>query len=326
MLNMTLKVLKVLACIIPLILVMLLLHTLYFLDHSLQPIAARSQAQESFNLHLISYADGPEVFKQNQNILAMSAINRGVDFIYNYRRHNIDADFIRHNPILNERSGAGFWLWKPYLILETLKKIPEGDILIYADTGLLIRQDIRDFFTRALGDKDILLFACDPKDYGFVGTIASGDVFEALDCHEERCRYGHHLWAGLLVLRNSLHSRTFIQEWLRVCQKTELLKTGRTHNAPSFPEFSHYQHDQSLLSVLATREAEAIHFMRMDPAFFKYINMHRRKDNRHSLIGCLSVQYRGIVRQWLDAEITHSLQNYLVKILDKGNKVPQVIK
>ncbi len=318
--NMALKTLKILLWIVPFTFVLLLLHTLYFLDLSLQPVPTRSEAQESFNVHLISYATGAEVYRQNQNILAMSALNRGVDFIYNYRRHNIDPAFMRSNPIMNEARGAGFWLWKPYLILETLKKIPEGDILIYADTGLLIRQDIRDYFTKALGDKDIVLFAYPPKGYGLVSTITSGDIFEAINCREA-CRYGHHVWAGILVLRNSEQSRRFMEEWLALCQKTDLLMKGRTHNIPSFPEYRHHQHDESLLSALAAKRAAVIHFTPMDSTFFKHIHIHRRKDNSRSLLGGFSIQYRSMVRRLFNAKITYRVQQYLAKILDKSKNI-----
>jgi hypothetical protein len=86
-LNVLFKALKLLCFIVPITLVLLLLHVIYFLDPSIQPAPELSEAQKSVNIHLISYSDGAEIYRQNQNILAMSAINRGVDFIHNYRRN-----------------------------------------------------------------------------------------------------------------------------------------------------------------------------------------------------------------------------------------------
>jgi hypothetical protein len=40
------------------------------------------------------------------------------------------GDFILSNP-----RGYGYWVWKPYVILEELNKIPDGDILLYTDAG-----------------------------------------------------------------------------------------------------------------------------------------------------------------------------------------------
>lgn len=319
-LKMLLKVIKGLFFIVPVVLVLLLLHTIYFLDYSIQPTPELSEAQKPVNIHLMSYADGAEIYRQNQNILAMSAIHRGVDFIYNYRRNHIDSAFIHANPIMSNPTGAGYWLWKSYLILETLKKIPEGDILIYADTGLLIRQDIRDYFTKGLGDKDVLLFAYNPQEYKLAATIASGDVFDALHCRNDHCRYGHHVWAGILVLRNSKQSRSFIEQWLRLGKNTDLL-TGRKQHSLPFPEFEFHQHDEGLLSVLAAKQAALVNFISMDRAFFIHINMHRRKSNRRSLLGCFSIQYSGIERRILNAPMTQIIQGYLAKILDKSKNI-----
>ncbi len=315
------KTLKLLCFIAPITLVLLLLHVIYFLDPSIQPAPELSEAQKPVNIHLISYADGAEIYRQNQNILAMSAINRGVDFIHNYRRNHIDPAFIRTNPIMNDPTGAGYWLWKPYLILKTLKKIPEGDIVIYGDTGWLIRQNIRDYFTTALGNKDVLLFAYNPKDYRLAGTIASGDTFDALNCRNEQCRYSHHVWAGILVLRNSKQSRSFIEQWLRLAKNTDLL-TGRKQHSLPFPEFSHHQHDEGLLSVLAGKESAQVSFTPMNASFFRYIHMHRRKDSKRSLIGSISTQYHSIERKLLGAEMTKMIEYTLAKIVHRAKKKP----
>ena len=254
-------------------------------------------------------------------MLAMSAVNRGIDFIYNYRRNNIDPAFVQANPILNSPMGAGYWLWKPYLILETLKKIPQGDILIYSDTGLLFRQNIRTYFMEGLQHKDILFFAYTPEDpkSKFAASCASGDVFDALDCRSDRCRYGHHLWAGLVVLRNSVASQRFIRQWLSLCQNTELL-TGNKQRSANFPEFRSHTHDQALLSILAAKQQDEVAFIPMNSKFFRYVLMHRRKNNETSLLGHISIQYYYIERKLLNAKITQTLQRYLVEISKRPSK------
>ena len=49
---------------------------------------------------------------------------------------------ITNHPLYNmERGGGGYWLWKPYIILETLSRIEENDILVYVDAGCQLFQD-----------------------------------------------------------------------------------------------------------------------------------------------------------------------------------------
>lgn len=315
-----LKLAKGLLLIAPWVLSILLFHILSLLDHSGEPPTQLSGPYKTTNIHLISYADGPTVFAQNQNMLAMSAVNRGIDFIYNYRRNNIDPAFVQANPVLNRPMGAGYWLWKPYLILETLKKIPQGDILIYADTGLLFRQNIRAYFIEGLQNKDILFFIYNPKDpKGKLASSANADVFDALDCRSDRCRYGHQLWAGLVVLRNSVDSQRFINQWLTLCKNSELL-TGDKQRSANFPEFRSHTHDQALLSVLAAKKQDEVAFIPMDANFFRYVLMHRRKNNEISLLGHISIQYYYIERKLLNAKLSQKLQRYLVEILKRPAK------
>jgi len=253
-------------------------------DVSMQPPHPLSDTQKKSSVYLISYADLKDIFFQNRNMLARSAVNSGIDFIYNYRREHLDPAFIKANPILQESYGAGYWLWKPYIILETLRKIPEGSILLYADSGLFFSKPIRNYIEKGLSDpgKDVLLFAYDPKEYGLAAKVASGDTFDAIHCRENRCRYGHHVWAGIVVVRNSPKSRHFIETWLNLCRNTDLLQ-GKTKSA-NYPEFRGQQHDEGILSALGARESDVVNFMPMDSVFFQHIEMHRRKNMEFSLL------------------------------------------
>ena len=35
--------------------------------------------------------------------------------------------------ILQAKKGLGYWLWKPYIILQELLKLDNGDVLVYSD-------------------------------------------------------------------------------------------------------------------------------------------------------------------------------------------------
>lgn len=305
---------------IELIFIAIFIHTLLVIDLSLQPIYKQNKSSLDSSLYLISYADGPEIFFKNRNILAYSAINRGVDFIYNYRRQHIAPDFINKHNILNRSIGAGYWLWKPYLILKTLNEIPEGSIVLYADSGLLIRQPIRNFIDANFAvdsNKDLLLFSYNPKDYSLPGGIATGDTFDALNCRLDRCRYGHHIWAGILVIKNTYKSKKFIKEWLDSCSNPDLL-TGRNLQNINYPEFTHHQHDEAILSVLANREANLINFIKMDKIFFEYFWMHRRKVDRQneSLLGFTNLNLIRFERKLFNRPIIRNLR-YIVEQLFK---------
>ena len=78
----------------------------------------------------------------------------------------LDPAFVRKNAhIFTQKTGGGYWLWKPWVIAETLRKIPEGDILIYADTGFVLKKDITKL-VEELTEQDILVFQGDHEKYG----------------------------------------------------------------------------------------------------------------------------------------------------------------
>lgn len=284
-----------------LVLNMIFMHTINILDFSLQkPVKMSSTNDATNNFYLMSYADGKDVFFQNRNLLAASSINRGFDFILNYRRDHIEPDYIHNHPILNETIGAGYWLWKPYLILKTLQRIPDGAIVMYADSSIIIRQPPMQYLNKQFTPgKDILAFAYNPKQHGIAATIASRDTFAALNCADTRCRQAQHVWAGILVLRNSEQSRAFIKEWLKYCEQDTLLR-GDSFIEPNYAEFTHHQHDEAILSVLATREANMVNFVDIDPIFYEHFAVHMRKRNQESLIALMSVK---------NMEIEHVIQN-----------------
>ena len=59
-----------------------------------------------------------------------------------YSEKDIEPEFIEKNrDIFNSKRGGGYWIWKPYLIHKTLKKMNHGDYLIYMDSGAAFVRD-----------------------------------------------------------------------------------------------------------------------------------------------------------------------------------------
>lgn len=270
-------------CILPWVLCFFYYHLISATDLSMKPVSFKGEKAPI--VCFVTYADGLDVYHQNRNILAYSALDRGMDFSFHYHRPHLDEDFVKNNPILNEKVGVGYWLWKPYIILKALERLQEGEYLLYADSGFVLRDGIRDFMLKSLADttKHVSLFAYDPKDYGKAARCASGDVFAEVDCQTQACADAPHVMGGLLFIRKTPESVSFIQEWLRLCSNADLL-TGRNQKKSPLPGFSNHQHDEGILSVLAAKQEAIISYVPVDQTFFSVIRMHRRKTDRESLL------------------------------------------
>jgi hypothetical protein len=54
--------------------------------------------------------------------------------MFNKRSLDNNPDFVNRNKdILERERGAGYWLWKPYLIFQELYLARDGDIIMYSD-------------------------------------------------------------------------------------------------------------------------------------------------------------------------------------------------
>lgn len=222
-------------------------------DISLEPVHFRSVYNK---VYLISYADGPAVYFKNQNALAASAINKGIDFILNYRRSLLDPEFTKqYAHILSHKKGAGFWLWKPWIILKTLETMQENDVLFYADAGVLLRKPVTPLLS--LTDQhDIVLLEYDPDHYwGKPINVTKREVFKTLDCDTEHCHYGKHVWAGFMILKNTTKSRDFIKRWLEYCSNEKLLTDVLDPSIQQYPEFKKHYHDEAILNTLYSKSS-----------------------------------------------------------------------
>ncbi len=212
------------------------------LDHIANPDFNAKEKLYSKGVYLISYASGNEVFFQNQNALAQSALNRGFDFTFNYRKSHIDKGFYEKNKeILDDKIGGGYWLWKPYVILKTMEEAPEGSIIVYADSGSIFTGSIMPIL-KHLEKCDGILYRYSEDAFATTDKIIDPQVAEELKAAEyPDFKTKKHLWAGFIVLRNCAATREFVKQWLELCTNPNFIK--------GYGKGWHL-HDQALLNIM----------------------------------------------------------------------------
>jgi hypothetical protein len=78
---------------------------------------------------------------------------------YAYSESNIDLEFKSKNKnIIEKKRGGGYWIWKPYIILDMLNKINDSDYLIYMDSGANLIGNPQKYL-EMIDDKGILSFS-----------------------------------------------------------------------------------------------------------------------------------------------------------------------
>jgi len=86
-----------------------------------------------YKVHLVTFANGE--YSGAQQRLTRSALElSGIDYAHAFTPKDIPTTFYAtHRNILELPRGAGYWLWKPFFILEKLKAVADDDFVVYWD-------------------------------------------------------------------------------------------------------------------------------------------------------------------------------------------------
>lgn len=191
-------------------------------------------------------------FEESRLRLNASATRFGIDKILSHDEHYIkhSSFYQAHKNILDATVGAGYWLWKPFLILEALKNSQEGDIIIYSDAGIEIIGDLSPLI-HICKEKEVVLFR---NAYLRNKLLTKRDCYVLMDCDNKNYWNGPHLDASFCIFKNGGLSRKFVSEWLAFCCDERIL-TDRPNvmGRKNFFGFRFHRHDQSVLSLLAIR-------------------------------------------------------------------------
>ncbi len=202
--------------------------------------------------YLVSFADIR--FRAAQARLRRSALKYGVDeFSAHHPRDLRKTEFFKKNrKILEMQRGAGYWLWKPYIILDVLSRVPNGTVVVYSDSGIEVTANLSPLINICQEGAGILLFNnCDYK----CGHWTKRDCFILMDCDRPSYWEAPHLLGSFLLCRKNPESLEFVQEWLRYCSDERILTDlPNTLGKENLPGFVDHRHDQAVLSLLAARK------------------------------------------------------------------------
>lgn len=209
---------------------------------------------------LVSYADA--AYRLAQERLMDSAARYGIDRLRPWTRDALErTSFYRmHQAVLDEPRGGGYWLWKPFVITQTLKDMAPDDLLAYSDAGMEVIADVQPLFALCRERRDILIFAGHHEDLGAPGPNVcrkwtKRDCFVGMDCDEPRYHDGQMADASFLVVRNTARASALMREWLLCCAQPAILTDAPNRcGVPDLPGFIEHRHDQSVLSLLAIRD------------------------------------------------------------------------
>lgn len=191
---------------------------------------------------VISYATVG--YTQYQARLSRMLQTQGIPHMQ-YNPDIISGFCAKHSDIINNRRGAGYWLWKPYIIINTMLMYPDTTV-VYLDASTTFTGNLKEF----LSDK--------PEDFYTVQTsfpnsvYTKRDCFVYMDCDSEQYWNARQVWAGVVIARYG--SKYIMDEWLQYgCDRRIITDEPNVCGLPNLPDFTDHRHDQSILSNLVVK-------------------------------------------------------------------------
>lgn len=158
------------------------------------------------------------------------------------------TDFYKENlEIFKISRGFGTWLWKPFIILETLKNMDDGDSLFYLDCGDYFRKEIIDYTKPILTKEPCLLLGggYSQKDW------TKRDCFYYMNCDFPEYADTIQLEAGVQLWKKTEFSIKVLEEQIEWCKDYRILTDAPNEcGMPNYLGFQDHRHDQSVLTNL----------------------------------------------------------------------------
>ena len=157
--------------------------------------------------------------------------------------------------------GFAYWAWKPLIIKETLKLIPEQSILLYIDIGCNLIQN--DFYWNEIRKKVLRnqIITSYSSGHGFNKygeqeyNWSKPEIFKELKI-SVKDQNSPQYQATCIMLVNNSRNREFIQEWQHYCTVNALLlvKPGVNENTLNSKLIEH-KNDQAIFSCLIKKNS-----------------------------------------------------------------------
>lgn len=178
-----------------------------------------------------------------------------------FDKHTIDKEFaLKHESILSLERGGGHWLWKPYIINETMNKINENDMVFYLDSKYFFTEEFSKLYSEHIEHNDLVVWKNKPNEpTNCMKYWCKMDVVLKYDMSDKvYIENAEDCWAGAIIVKKTINSVKYIQEWLGMCCIYENITDSPS--SIEHAEFRDHRHDQSLLSIITHKYNINTHF------------------------------------------------------------------
>jgi len=222
-------------------------------------------------------AYGTHEYYENLNILEKSAYEVGmIDEFVKFTNDDLkDSEyFIRNQHIMarpfdrniidtyGKIRNAQYWIWKPYIILETMKRCDEGDIVFYVDGGMKVIADLSTLYEITKTNKGNRMFFSASQRYAqhLQSEYTKRDCFVLMGLDEPKywnTRMGN---SALSVWMKTQENIDYITEWMTYMTDPRVVTDdANTCGLPNLPGHIEHRFDQSVLTLLNLKYGDELY-------------------------------------------------------------------
>jgi endonuclease YncB( thermonuclease family) len=200
----------------------------------------------------ISYATS--AFLQAALVLRRAAARWGIADTTVYTPESPVAVELREQypGVMTQLKGAGYWLWKPFILRDALARARDGDVVLYTDAGAAF-----------IASPEPLLDLCRDNPIVLFEQLVAGreqriwtkrDCFRLLEADAPEYWETPQVAAGFQLYRAGPEAKAFVDEFCSAVVLPRILTDSpNTLGHPDLPGFREHRHDQSVLTILAVR-------------------------------------------------------------------------
>lgn len=169
-----------------------------------------------------------------------------------YKLKNFRLYYRLHFPGIRPRwRGAGYWVWKAYIVQRTLDSLDDGDYLVYSDAGAVYVGDIdRLIHLMERDHQNILVFTILHQEKKY----SKRDAFILLNADSPEYADTLQHPSGYIILKKCPESIEFVKEWKAASQDPRIISDSRNKmGKENYPGFVENRHDQTALSIIAKK-------------------------------------------------------------------------
>ena len=145
----------------------------------------------------------------------------------------------------------GYFLWKPFIILQTLIEYPNFNVL-YCDSNLRFK----DFDRVSLAFREGMTRhgAFFVKHEHFLNrSWTKRDCFILMEADNERYYNAHQVWTPLMGFNSSYDTMMLLSEYMHYCKDPSIVTEEPNKFGKNLPEFNEHRWEQSVMSILVEK-------------------------------------------------------------------------